>query len=89
MDNPLENLSQSNLKHIRKHLPEFQRYDANLTLENIVQLGEEIASHPENLISNPGGRQVFEQDVVLGGQQVRVRCVLNPLGNLRSIHIRK
>lgn len=44
---------------------------------------------PENLIGTPGGRQVFEQDVTIGEQQVRVRAVLNSLGGLRSVHIRR
>jgi len=53
-----------------------------------VKLGLEIASRPENLIGTPGGRQVFEQDVIIGNQQLIVRVVLNQIGNLRSVHIR-
>ncbi|MBO1348472.1 MAG: hypothetical protein EBE86_014260 [Hormoscilla sp. GUM202] len=43
----------------------------------------------ENLIETPGERQVFEQDVVFSEQTVRVRVVLNAIGNIRSVHIRK
>ena len=59
-----------------------------MTLDDVLQLAQKIASDPENLIGNPGDRQVFEQAVNLGGQQVRVRVVLNYLGRLRSVHIR-
>ncbi len=51
-------------------------------------LVKQIASRPDNLIGNPGDREIFEQDVNLGGQQIRVRVVLNSLGRLRSVHIR-
>ncbi|MBC6476135.1 MAG: hypothetical protein GDA48_27710 [Hormoscilla sp. GM102CHS1] len=47
-DSHLENISNKNLKHISKHLPEFQQYDTNLTLDDIVKLGQEIAKRPEN-----------------------------------------
>lgn len=83
-----ENISQRNLKHIRKHLSEFQKYDLTITINDVILLGEKIAQNPENLISTPSGRQVFEQDVIIGEQLLRVRVVLNPLGNLRSVHIR-
>ncbi|MFB2875597.1 hypothetical protein [Floridanema aerugineum] len=53
-----------------------------------MKLGLEIASRPENLIGTPGGRQVFEQNVMIGNQQVIVRAVLNQIGNLRSVHIK-
>ncbi|MFB2920382.1 hypothetical protein [Aerosakkonema funiforme] len=81
-------MSQRNLKHISKHLSDFQQYDPNLSLDDIVKLGLEIASRRENLIATPGGRQVFEQNVMIGNQQVIVRAVLNQIGNLRSVHIK-
>ena len=55
---------------------------------DVIKLGENIAQNPENLVSSPSGRQVFEKDVIIGEQMVRVRVVHNPLGNLRSVHIR-
>jgi hypothetical protein len=61
--NPPENVSNKNLKHISKHLPEFKQYDPNLTLNDVVKLGQQIAMRPENLISTHGGRKVFEEDV--------------------------
>ncbi|MBC6473461.1 MAG: hypothetical protein GDA48_12120 [Hormoscilla sp. GM102CHS1] len=70
-------------------MPAFQQYDVNLTLDDIVKLGQEIATRPENLIGTPGERQVLEQDVVFSEQTVRVRVVLNAIGNIRSVHIRK
>lgn len=67
---------------------EFQKYDSTITLDNLITLGENIAQNPENLISTRSDRQVFEKDVIIGEQAVRVRVVLNRLGNLRSVHIR-
>ncbi|MBO1348444.1 MAG: hypothetical protein EBE86_014115 [Hormoscilla sp. GUM202] len=46
--NPPESLSNKNLKHITKHLPAFQQYDVNLTLDDIVKLGQEIATRKLN-----------------------------------------
>lgn len=69
-------------------MPNFQSYDPSITFDDVLQLGQQIASRPDNLIGNPGDREFFEQDVNLGGQQIRVRVVLNSLGRLRSVHIR-
>ena len=69
-------------------MPEFQKYDSTITLDNLITLGKNIAQNPENLINNTSGRKVFEKNVIIGEQVVRVRVVLNPLGNLRSVHIR-
>lgn len=69
-------------------MPDFQVHEPSITLDDVLQIGQQIASCPENLIGNPGGRQIFEQYVNLGGQQIRVRVVLNSLGRLRSVHIR-
>ncbi len=69
-------------------MPEFQKYDSTITLDNLITLGDNIAQNSENFINAPSGRKVFEKNVIIGEQVVRVRVVLNPLGNLRSIHIR-
>ena len=69
-------------------MPEFQKYDSTITLDNLITLGDNIAQKPENLINAPSGGQVFEKNVIIGEQVIRVRVVLNPLGNLRSVHIR-
>ncbi len=81
-------VSKGNLKHIAKHLEEFRRLDPSMTTERLVELGNQIASRAENLVGTPGSRKVFEQVVNIGGQQVKVRAVLNPVGGLRSVHIR-
>ena len=83
-----DDLSSRNLKHIQKHLADFQKLNPSLALEDVVSLGQHIASRPENLLGTPGGRKVFEEVVAIGDQQVRVRVVLNPSGVLRSVHIR-
>ena len=72
-----------------KHLADFQALDHALSLEDIVRLGQQIASRPENIIGTPGGRKTFEEMVIIGSQQIRVRVVLNPSGGLRSVHRRK
>ncbi len=84
-----DDISSRNLKHIHKHLAAFQALDPSLSLEEIVQLGQRIASRPENLIGTPGGRKIFEEMLMMGSQPIRVRVVLNPSGRLRSVHVRK
>lgn len=54
-----------------------------------MNLGQSIAANLNNLIASPGGRQVFEQEVNIGQAVIKVRVVLNPLGNLRSVHIKR
>lgn len=81
-------VSKRNLKHISKHLPEFQKLDSSMTIEKVVDLGQKIASKAGNLVGTPGGRKVFEEVVDVGGRQVKVRAVLNQNGGLRSVHIR-
>jgi hypothetical protein len=82
-------ISSRNLKHILKHLAALQALDHAISLEDIVRLGQQIASRPENMIGTPGGRKTFEEIVTIGSEQVRVRVVLNPSGGLRSVHRRK
>ena len=84
-----DDLSSRNLKHILKYLAAFQALDHAISLEDIIRLGQQIASRPENTIGTPGGRKTFEEMVTIGSQQVRVRVVLNPSGGLRSVHRRK
>jgi len=84
-----DDVSSRNLKHILKHLVDFQALDYTISLEDIVRLGRQIASRPENMIGTSGGRKTFEEIVTIGSEQVRVRVVLNPSGGLRSVHRRK
>lgn len=83
-----DDIRSRNLKHIQKHLAAFHALDPTMSLEDVVRLGQYIASRPENLIGTPGGRQVFEDLVLIGAQQARVRVVLSPSGGLRSVHRR-
>ena len=84
-----DDVSSRNLKYIHKHLAAFQALDHAISLADIIRLGQQIASRPENMIGTPGGRKTFEEIVTIGSQQVRVRVVLNPSGGLRSVHRRK
>ena len=84
-----DDVSSRNLKHIQKHLAALQALDHTISLEDIVRLGQQIASRPENMIGTPGGRKTFEEIVTIGSQQVRIRVVLHPSGGLRSVHRRK
>jgi hypothetical protein len=81
-------ISSRNRKHLQKHLVEFRNLDPSLALTDVLALGQRIARRPENLLGIPGGRQVFEEVVTIGDQQVRVRVVLNLSGALRSAHLR-
>ena len=83
-----KNISKKNLKHINKHLAEFQKYDSSLNLEDLIMLGENIFQNSENLISIPSDRKVFEKNVKIGTKTVIVRVILNCFGILRSVHIR-
>ncbi len=83
-----EALSKNNLRHISKHLSEFQKYDPNMTLRNLVDLGHKIISNTNNLIATPGGREVFEETVEIGSKSLIVRAVLNTAGKLNSVQIR-
>ena len=84
-----DDISSRNLKHRQKHLAALQALDHTLSLKDIVRIGRQIASRPENMIGTPGGRKTFEEIVTIGSEQVRVRVVLNPSGGLRFVHRRK
>lgn len=86
--NLAEDINQRNFKHIKKHLSEFQKYDSNITLNDVIILGNNIAQNSDNFIGTSAESPLFEQNVMIGKQKVKVRVVLNPQGNLRSIHIR-
>ncbi|MEI6331352.1 MAG: polymorphic toxin-type HINT domain-containing protein [Pseudanabaena sp. ELA645] len=84
----LQGMSNSNLKHSKKHLSEFQSLDPNITENSLRELGASIVK-PENLISGAGASQkVFEQVVDIGGVSTRIRVALNELNKLHSVHIR-
>jgi RHS repeat-associated protein len=84
----LSQVSKGNLKHISKHLPQFLKLDASMTLEKVVAIGLEITKVGQ-LVGTPGGRRVFEATVNIGGKPTTVRAVMNTEGTLRSVHIRK
>ncbi|MDX1920249.1 MAG: Hint domain-containing protein [Candidatus Caenarcaniphilales bacterium] len=82
-------LSNKNLKHISRHLPEFQELDSTFTIDDLVNLGKQVASNPKNLVNTQGGNRAFDQTVKIGNQQVTVRSVLNSQNGLRTVHIRR
>jgi RHS repeat-associated protein len=84
----LSGISKTNLKHIAKHLSEFQRLDSSMTLEKVVELGKNILSKGVNTSSRLSNA-TFEESVMIGGQQVTVKVVLNSEGAIRSIHLVK
>jgi RHS repeat-associated protein len=88
LEQELAQVSKGNLKHIAQHLDEFKRLDPSMTVDKVVELGQQIVSKAENLVSTPGGRKVFDQIVNIGGKEVKVRAVLNPSGGLRSVFIK-
>ena len=84
----LANISQRNLKHVAKHLSEFQKYDKRISLRDVVALGQRIVASAEGATGSAGGRSYFDKLVRVGSQLVRVRVVVNEHGAIRSIHIR-
>ena len=84
----LSGMSKNNLKHAKKHLPEFQKLDPNITESSLRELGASIVK-PQNQITQPGASQkAFEEVINVGGQPTKVRVVLNELDKLHSVHIR-
>lgn len=83
----LAGLSKNSIKHIRNHLGEFQDLDSTFTLAKQVDLGLQVMANEKNLVGTPGGRKVFEQIVAIGGKEVKVKVIVNPQGNLRSVFI--
>lgn len=72
----LSQISKGNLKHISKHLSEFVKLDASMTLEKVVAIGFDVVKFG-TLVGTPGGRKVFESVVNIGGKPTTVRAVLN------------
>ncbi len=75
-------LSNNSLKHIAKHLDEFQKLDPFLTMNNIVDIGTDVAQTGSQVAGN-----AFVKTVQIGGKEVTVRAVLNSNNALRSVHI--
>jgi hypothetical protein len=70
------------VKHMSKHLAEFQKISPGMTFEGMVSLGVDVVHT---------GRQVagkaFTRTVTIGGRDVTVRAVLDGANKLRSVHI--
>ncbi|MFD1584227.1 RHS repeat-associated core domain-containing protein [Microbulbifer halophilus] len=79
-------ISKKGLKHLKKHLKDFQKLDSNFTLKDQIKIGKKIAGNPANLINVRNGSRGFEAVVNVGGNSVQVRAVLNAAGNLRSVY---
>ncbi|WP_221192052.1 hypothetical protein [Microbulbifer rhizosphaerae] len=79
-------ISKKGLKHLKKHLKDFQKLDSNFTLKDQIKLGKKIAGNPANLVNVRNGSRGFEAVVNVGGNSVQVRAVLNAAGNLRSVY---
>ena len=91
-DDVLKALSNSNKKHIKRHLSDFQQLDPKLnptiTEQSLQALGTEIV-RPENLVGSPNADQLkFDKVIDINGNPTKVRAVLNREGKLRSVHIR-
>jgi hypothetical protein len=96
----LPNVTNKNRKHIAKHLPDFQRINPNYTLDDVIAIGQMIAQNSDNLVSTSGGSQAYEQSIIIiysppnspmmpfNVFNVKVRAVVNAIGNLRTVHIR-
>lgn len=80
-------LSNKGLKHLGKHLGDFQKLDPGFTLNSQIDLGMQIASNTRNFVNNVNGSLGYEAMVMIGNSLVRVRAVVNASGNLRSVYI--
>ncbi|MEK7704672.1 MAG: RHS repeat-associated core domain-containing protein, partial [Myxococcota bacterium] len=90
MQRMLDAMSGSNLKHSVSHLAEFQNLDPTMTGTALRELGARIATNQQNLISGANAAQkAFQAVVRVGEESVTIRAVLNRVGNLHSIHIRR
>ena len=84
----LENLSNRNKKHLKRHLAEFQELDPTITEESLRELGASIVK-PEYLTSSLNAEQLhFDKVININGTPTKVRAVLNRERKLRSIQIR-
>jgi len=75
-------LSNNSLKHIAKHLDEFQKLDSSITMNKLVDIGTNVAQTGSQVAGN-----AFAKTVKVGGREVTVRAVLNSNNALRSVHI--
>jgi len=78
-----------NCKHIAKHLKDFQELDPDMTLDDIIDLGIEIAIDVRNYFKTKGDNMAFGKTVKIGGKTVNVRAVLNKNRRLRTVFIEK
>lgn len=81
-------ISNKGLNHALKHLDQFQALDRSFDQNRMIALAAKIVADGDNLVGTPGGRTVYEQVVKVGDELVKVRVIVNPEGNLRSVHIR-
>ena len=79
-------ISKKGLKHISHHLKDFKKIDKNISIEDIVKIGKEVASNPSNLVNVRNGSQGFEAVMNIGGKSIKIRSVVNSSGNLRSVY---
>lgn len=70
---------------LRKTRPVFNTFALRLLQGE----GKLTPANAENLVSSPGERQVFEQAIRIGSQDVKVRVVVNAHGELRSVFINR
>jgi len=84
----MSELSKNNIKHINKHVSDFQKFDKNMNLEKLIELGEKITKI-ENYIGSPGGRANFQATVNIGGKNVNVRAVYDTANKLQTVFIKK
>jgi hypothetical protein len=85
--NQCPGISKKNLKHVGKHLHQFQQLDPSFSLQNQVNLGQRIASNPSNYVSSSGGRAAYQGNATIGGKTVPVKVVVNSSNNIRTIYI--
>ena len=73
-------LSRNNVKHILKHLPEFQALDPNLTVKEVVEIGRNVVATGTKVRTS-----TWVKSVVIGGKEVVVRAAVNANNMLRTV----
>jgi len=76
-------VSVGNLKHISAHWGEFQELAPEITLEDVVEIGKDVRQFGTQVSPN-----AWEEAVKIGGNDVVVKAVVNPDGNLRTVFVK-
>ena len=81
-------LTKKGVKHIRKHLGEFQSLDPSYTRDDLVNLGQRISQQWNLIERTKDNVRTYQQLIDFSGKLLKVRTIVNRAGNLRSVQLR-